>query len=140
MSGPSFAERIGEYLGKPFRRGGRGPEDYDCYGFVHSFGRGMGWEIPEAQGDYTIDTWQDLYDRDPVAAEEIMIAALTGAGDPVESARIVAGDILVLRHPSGGRYPAVYAGGGLVAASFLGAGVRTIRFDRRDIVLARRFR
>lgn len=35
------------YLGKPYRFGGRGPEAYDCWGLARAIYRDLGIELPE---------------------------------------------------------------------------------------------
>lgn len=38
---------LAQYIGKPFKYGGRGPEFYDCYGLVKAILKEEGAEIPD---------------------------------------------------------------------------------------------
>jgi len=42
---------IADLVGKPFKSGGRGPDEYDCYGLVIEIYRRLGIEIP----NYTVN-------------------------------------------------------------------------------------
>lgn len=59
-----------DLLGKPYRRGGRGPLEYDCLGVVLEVQRRMGFSVPDpvpAYGDDPgsafLDHWADGWDR-----------------------------------------------------------------------------
>lgn len=53
---------LAEFLGKPWQRGGRGPEVYDCYGLVLDFMNRLGAKLPDQSHD-PIERWADVYIR-----------------------------------------------------------------------------
>lgn len=49
---------LSEYLGKEFEMGGRGPNNYDCYGLCIEIGRHNGHEMPDFR---TPADWMNAY-------------------------------------------------------------------------------
>lgn len=134
-----FAKRVTQYLGRPFRKGGKSQEGYDCLGFVSTFLKDMGKNFPFEHGEWNLDNYSDFYTTDIEAAEAYMCEAFHTIGNEVKPERALAGDLIVVRHQNGRLFPAIYCGNGNAIASFLRAGVRVFALkDGNKIVLARR--
>jgi cell wall-associated NlpC family hydrolase len=137
----SFADIIGSFLGKPFLRGGRGPDGYDCIGFVVAALADLGkpHAIPEAFGGWTLDTYPNLYDQNHLEAEALMIQAFRSIGKEINPHLAFAGDLIVVRHMNGHFFPAIYTGNNQAVASFLFADVRSFSLEKRlSLHMARR--
>jgi len=49
-----------DLLGKPFVRGGRGPNEYDCYGLVREMFKRSGREVPDFTSPGTLEEIEEL--------------------------------------------------------------------------------
>jgi cell wall-associated NlpC family hydrolase len=53
---------ISDLMDKPFKNGGRGPDEYDCYGLVREIYRRIGIELPELFVDcYNVELINNEY-------------------------------------------------------------------------------
>lgn len=52
-----------DLLGKPFVRGGRGPDSFDCYGLVKEMYRRAGIEVPDFTSPGTLEEVEILVER-----------------------------------------------------------------------------
>ena len=127
----TFADSMKKFIGKPFSASGYGPDSYGCLGFVYAFlidqdkGDRLTLEIPGGIDIWNYSQWY------PTATQEEILKALNDAfdanGEEIPVGRQIAGDIVIVRTANGGHYPAVYGGNGNVVASYLDAGVRTMK-------------
>lgn len=53
-----------DLLGKPFERGARGPESYDCYGLVRVMFERSGRPLPDFQTPGSLEEIEDLVGRE----------------------------------------------------------------------------
>jgi len=64
---PSYADLIG----KPFQRGGRGPNEYDCYGLVREMNRRAGIIIPDFLDPGTLEKIEHLIEHNSKAWKKV---------------------------------------------------------------------
>lgn len=135
----NIADVMKEYVGKPFLRGGRSIKGYDCIGFVYCYCLDIGAEFPTEYGDWDINNYHELYTRDEREAEDIMCRCFAGIGDEVAPQKVIAGDLVIVRHQNGRLFPGIFVGNNQVMASFIKSGVRPISIDAKNkIYMARR--
>lgn len=53
-----------DLIGKPFVRGGRGPDEYDCYGLVIEIYRRMGKQLPDFVSPGNLEAVEEIVDRE----------------------------------------------------------------------------
>jgi hypothetical protein len=139
----TFAERMGRYLGKPYSPNGYGPESYGCFGVIYAYLREKGVKVPEEcwtlRGTWTIRNYADLF-TDIKYGESVMEAVFDAIGTEVQPNQVVAGDIIIVRHPNSGRlFPAIYGGNNHAISSFLDREVRTFALSKAfEVTKARR--
>lgn len=56
-------ENYNEYVGKPFRVNGRGPDDYDCYGLVKELCQKDGYELPELDTPESVVMRKEIFQK-----------------------------------------------------------------------------
>jgi cell wall-associated NlpC family hydrolase len=137
----TFADISAQFIDRPFREGGRGPDGYDCLGFCHAFlvAAGKAAAIVTEQGEINIDNYHHYYRQDIEAAEAAMFTVFARMGSPVALPDVLAGDLVIVRNDLGRHYPGICAGNGHIMASFVNAGVRVVSTgDKVEIVKARR--
>jgi len=136
-----FAGRMKKYVGKPFVKGGHGPDGYDCVGFLYAYLSETDHPLPEEFEGWTLETYPDLYTEDLPKAEEVLLRLFDAVGAGVEPNRAIAGDVVIVRHPKGGLFPAVYIGNNTIISAFIKTGVAAEAIEGpAAIVKARRVR
>lgn len=146
LDGPCFAEVMAEFIGKPFKKGGQDHDGaYDCITFVYYALSRLGKKPPHTvmgRNVFRPEEWVALWDEDRAAANELMKGCFEQIGEPIDPAYRVAGDLLLLRAPTGDRCMAIYGGNELIISSFVGRGVQVYSLDHLNVQIegARRLR
>lgn len=122
-----LGDLVSDLVGKPYRAGARGPEEYDCFGLVAEVYRRLGWTIPLEE-----ETETDLFGERAIALEEIPPEEWEEVPIPNEI-----GDVLLFRAPAARDEPAlgeegvaghcaVYIGGGQLLHATAAYGVHQV--------------
>lgn len=74
----SFAK---QQLGKPYLLGGRGPDEFDCSGFVYYCLRGVGVSVPRytASGFSQVDSWPTVYGKENLVRGDLLFYKTDGS-------------------------------------------------------------
>lgn len=127
-----FADIIARYLGQPFEKIG-------CIPLVAKIYTDMGVDFPNSYGELTLENYLAAFEVDPSGTVAQMEELFSGLGDPVDPDHLKVKDLLVVEHPGGVRFPAVYIGGEAAIASFLKGGVTVFGLNSKNqVVMARR--
>jgi cell wall-associated NlpC family hydrolase len=141
-----FAERMGDFIGKPFKAGGTGPDGFDCIGLVYAVLRALRCDIPDTFDRYSVHEpgkYVELWDTNRLAAIRAMIRWVESLGEPVSEAELITGDVCLIRSKLNGDVtPAVYAGNCLGIIAFAGQGVQAFDLSsmNAEIIAARRLK
>jgi len=119
----TFARESLDYLNKPFKAGGIGPDAFDCFGIIYSHLK-KHIEVPEEFNGVLLSSYADLFMEDSKEALENMIAFLDSCCN--RESFPLAGDILLLQQEDIW-VPALSAGDGNVITSFISKGVRVFK-------------
>lgn len=136
----TFADLTAQFVGKPFRAGGQGPDGYDCLGFVYAFLREQGKadHLKIEFGRWNLDNYHDYYRCDRIAAEsQTLFEVYEANGVEIHVGMQIAGDPVIVRTAAGHFFPGIYAGNGHVLASFVDAGVRTVTIDNKILFIVK---
>lgn len=126
---PSLARYTSEILGRPYRLGGAaGETGADCFNTLWAYlqMRYGAENLPTEYEGLTIDTYADLYQKDPEQAKCIMIRLIKDILSEISPERAVAGDILRVECKLGVDvidFPAIDAGNGKLLISTQDEGV-----------------
>jgi len=95
---------VDDLLAKPYQRGARGPDGYDCWGVVIEVGKRMGIDFPD---------WADVNWR---KSTEAVVQDQAASGDwkriPVD--QLTYGEIAVSKPMASGRHVGIHLGRGYV--------------------------
>ena len=113
----SIATTFTRFLNKPYATAGNGPDGYGCLNFVYEFlcARGLGDKLVIEMDGLDLSNYMRF--ADTATQEQIkekLVKAFEVNGKAVDRLRI--GDIMVLKSEKGRYFPAIYVGGGNVAA------------------------
>lgn len=139
----TFAEISAQFIGKPFKHGGNGPDAYDCIGFVYAFlkARGKAGNIKVEYGEWNLDNYSCLdQGTDHEIVHNMLFDIFDQNGVEIPVNKKVAGDAVIVRDRSGDYYPGIYAGNGIFITAFRDWGVRAVNIDKKalEIVKVRR--
>lgn len=140
-----FAERMADFIGKPFRAGSHGPEGYDCIGLLYAAQKALGRAVPETFRGYSVHdpAYADLWQENRLAALRLIVELIEGLGEPVDPNYLVAGDVLLVkRRDNGDIFPAIHIGNNLMISAFVDEGVKPVDLGaiHADIIQARRLK
>lgn len=105
-----------DLIGRPFVRGARGPEAYDCYGLILEMNRREGLELPDF---HSPDTVRDVAD---IVSREIGRWTITGKHEP--------GATFLFRIEGVGAHVGYHLGGGNFIHADEQSGVMVERISR----------
>lgn len=116
---PDFA--VTNYLGLPFRDGGRGPDAYDCWGLVKAVYRDFGLEVK----DYIVSCW------DTLAISDAMTDRSSGCWVKIDEPMppCVVTMRIDVRHPGLVNHVGIYIGCGRYLQALEKTGVVITRLD-----------
>lgn len=137
--GVKIAEVFARYIGKPHKHGGKGDDGlgclYFCYEMLCALGKGDNLVL-EVDG-VNLDNYEEFAATSSQRQiRDKLVKAFALQGDEVDRPKI--GDLLVLQNERGEYTPAVYIGGGNIAASFLASGVQAVSLRSFKVVTIRR--
>jgi len=136
----TFADSVTKFLEKPFKDGGIGPDAYGCAGFVWAFMKDRGKELVTQTGHLSLANYSYVYKymtKEQIRDALIDVYELNGIEIPI--GKQIAGDMLIVKDRLGNHFPAIYGGNKTIIASFLDAGVRTMKISNgMEIVKVRR--
>jgi hypothetical protein len=135
----TFAEITADFIEKPFLKGGKSSDGYDCIGFCYAFIEALGKAekfLTEYKG-MTLENHHELYNRDPEGALQLMFEAFDSMGVEIPISKKLPGDLVIIKNELGRHYPGIYAGNENIMASYTNAGVRTIPIDGKQITVVR---
>ncbi|MDO9593100.1 MAG: hypothetical protein Q7I98_07980 [Erysipelotrichaceae bacterium] len=124
-----FAKCIGSFLKAPFKKGGVGPDGYDCIGLLDALATELDLEHPIEFESWNKDNYSDLYEKDPKVASEVMLRFFDSFAEKLDINRVVAGDLIVVEQSDGVLFPALYTGSGNAVTSTIRNGVCVIHID-----------
>nr|BDD43792.1 tail assembly protein [Spirochaetaceae bacterium] len=115
-------KRINQYIGIPYREGGRDLTGTDCWGLaVLVLGEVYGIRLPSLTGEYSHDDREEL-ERFVDTTKATVKAHVTESPEP--------GDLVVLKYRGRSTHIGVYVGDGLVLHNV--GGTHTSRIERAD--------
>lgn len=139
--GVKIADVFARYIGKPYKHGGKGDDGFSCLYFVYEILRALGKAdnlVLEVDG-VSLDHYEAFAATSSQRQiRDKLVKAFALQGDEVDRPKI--GDLLVLQNELGEYFPAVYIGGGNVAASFFNCGVQAAALRSFKVVTIRRVR
>jgi hypothetical protein len=123
---------ISKYIGQPF-------EQIGCMPLVAGIYTDLGMAFPREHEDLTLEKDMETFQKDPAGTVARMEELFSGLGEPANPDCLKVRDLLVVAHPDGVRFPAVYIGGDAAIASFLKGGVTVFGLNSHNkVVMARR--
>jgi cell wall-associated NlpC family hydrolase len=136
----TFAEIIGEYLGKPFKPGGRGNGGYGCIDLCYDILIALGKHPPDVFGELSLDNYSICLGGNRELEHGALLEVAKNIGKDIPIDAILPGDGLLIKTSEGGVLTAIYCGQGKAITSQPGIGVTAFAIDENNqIMMARRF-
>jgi cell wall-associated NlpC family hydrolase len=133
-------EIVGQYIGKPFKPGGRGDDGWGCIELCHAILTDMGKNPPNSVGDVSLDDYLDKTAYDVEQQHVLLLSVAHDLGREVPIDNLMPGDGIVIKTSRGGVGVALYLGQGKAITSTPGKGVIVFTIDDSNaILMARRF-
>jgi hypothetical protein len=127
-----LANVIAKYLGRPFDQMG-------CMPLVANIYTDLGVVFPREYEDLTLENYMASFEADPAGTVARMEKFFSYLGKQADPDHLQVKDLLVVAHPDGVRFPAVYIGNDAAIASFLKDGVTVFGLNSYNrVVMARR--
>ena len=126
----TFATKMQNYIGKPFREGATGPDAYDCVGFIGRYLVDSGKKIPRVFGDLTEDNYYHLARGNKKTECEMLRKWVLTLGKEISINEKVAGDIILVSISENIIFPAIYGGNNHAVAAFK-SGVHVFSLEKR---------
>lgn len=137
-----FAEVMAQFVDKPFRPGGTGPDGYDCIGLCWAVILALGKDAPAEYAGWSLERgdYVEWARKDKAAADALVRGMMDSLGEHVDPGYIVPGDLLLVDFAGLGETLAIYCGNNVAVTSTPKTGVRTFNLSAKmRIVAARRF-
>lgn len=130
----SIASLTAQFIDKPFRPGGRGPDAYDCLGLCYGFMAALGKadKFPDHFGEWTWENYHELFLQDREVADRTLMDAFDVIGDPVAPTSVLAGDLIIVT-VAGRTFPAIYAGCQNAITTWNDRGVRVFKVESKHV-------
>jgi cell wall-associated NlpC family hydrolase len=136
----SVVEIVGQYLGQPFKSGGRGDGGWGCIELCHAILTDMGKNPPNSAKDVTLDDYLDKTAYDIGKQHELLLTVANDLGREVPLDQLMPGDGLLIKTSKGGVGVSLYLGQGKAITSTPGKGVIVFSLDNNNsVIMARRF-